>query len=352
MIVSNINNNNHFSKIKEFAVCSDELLIVSPFLFNDFEEILEEIITTKTRMLTLVTTMKANVQDLVNKSASFISFVECLERKNVEWSIHINNRLHGKIYIFKNNGEFLNCIITSANFTNNGMIYNHEWGTVLTDKQEIIDIYKQIQSSIQFKNLNIDQIIGLMLEADKYNEEIIKQNEVKNKYNDNIRKILKEKAKMVFDKEVKYFIKPVGSSDDKVWEGDFTTETEMYFSRRRPNSVNIDDILIAYAVGPTSIISIFQVTSEPINTGNANDRWPWYVEVENITPNYGSKWNHIDLKINDLVQKYLETHTNGKITGVGGDTLGALNFGADKIHLNLSFAEFIVNIIEKKENAI
>ena len=75
MIISNISGKNHLSILKSLASNSDELVFSSPFLFLDFEEFFEEIISDKITKLTLITTLHPNIQDLINKSVSFVSFV-------------------------------------------------------------------------------------------------------------------------------------------------------------------------------------------------------------------------------------------------------------------------------------
>ena len=351
MIVSNIESN-HAQRIKKLAENCDEIIIVSPFLFHDFEEILEKIITNRIKKIILITTLKDDLKELSNKSVSFISLVEYLEKMNINWTIHINNKLHGKVYIFKNNEKINSAIITSANFTFNGMVKNHEWGFELNDNDSLAKLNNQIFSNIQYKNIRIDQIIELMIEVDKFSKEIEKINRTENKNGEIARKILENTTKITIDKNLNYFIKPVGASEEKIWDGDFSQDEEMYFSRRRPNSVHINDYLFAYAVGPTSIISIFKVTSEPKHTGNKEHRWPWYVEVENITKKYGKVWNDIDLKINSCVEDYLRSKSDGLITSVGGTTLGALMFGADKIKLDIDFAEYFFNVIWNKEHSL
>lgn len=46
----------------------------------------------------------------------------------MEIEILIDNSLHGKLYICQKDNTFFKAIITSANFTSNGLSNNNEWG--------------------------------------------------------------------------------------------------------------------------------------------------------------------------------------------------------------------------------
>ena len=124
----------------------------------------------------------------------------------------------------------------------------------------------------------------------------------------------------------------------------------MNFSKFRPTCVKPNDILIAYVVGTTKILSIYRVTSFPeyvtkedIQKVDWFERWPWYVNGENLTPIFGGSWWKHYLQISGLREQYLKENKSGAITAVGGKTLGGLNFGKDKLKLSPDFAKFIIN---------
>ncbi|MGW8958707.1 restriction endonuclease PLD domain-containing protein [Paenibacillus sp. NPDC055715] len=66
----------------------------------------------------------------------------------ITFRVHVDNKLHGKIYIASKNDNPLRGIITSANFTDRGggVKHNHEWGVQIDEsaplKQIIADITK------------------------------------------------------------------------------------------------------------------------------------------------------------------------------------------------------------------
>ncbi|EEI91353.1 hypothetical protein HMPREF0765_3073 [Sphingobacterium spiritivorum ATCC 33300] len=69
---------------------------------------------------------------------------------------------------------------------------------------------------------------------------------------------------------------------------------------------------------------------------------PWYVEAENVTPDFGSRWFSTNLYICAILREYLDKFPNELITSVGDKTLGRLNFGKDKLKLALGFARFVM----------
>ena len=109
----------------------------------------------------------------------------------------------------------------------------------------------------------------------------------------------------------------------------------------------MNDLLICYAVGSTKLTSIFKVTSEPQTTGKPTDRWPWYVDVENLTPKYGKKWFTFDHTLSKVADIFLQKDNNNYLTYNGGRTLGAFQRGSDKIRLNDDFGKFLIELIEK-----
>jgi hypothetical protein len=116
--------------------------------------------------------------------------------------------------------------------------------------------------------------------------------------------------------------------------------------------VKIGDIVIAYGVGTTKILSYYRVISEPsFVTSNVikkdpwKARWPWFIVGKNLSPKYGKVWAKSELTLRNLVNEYNQYNSDRILTKVGGKNLKALNRGKDKINLNTKFAEFIINKI-------
>ena len=83
----------------------------------------------------LITTMKAKDGDRQKKVPILLKLYSLLQQcsSSSKLSIHVDDRLHGKVYIGQRGDRFVGAIISSANFAGNGIERNHEWG-VFQDK--------------------------------------------------------------------------------------------------------------------------------------------------------------------------------------------------------------------------
>lgn len=127
------------------ALCqkADELLMVTPFCYSDFSDFAEALeVAGSIHRVQFITTLKKD--EVVGKIDALLSFSKEMNRIKVQWELRIDNHLHGKIYIFKKDGDPFAGIITSANLTHNGMAANHEWGCVIEDEQMLAFIEKQV----------------------------------------------------------------------------------------------------------------------------------------------------------------------------------------------------------------
>lgn len=354
--------NNHSTRLKELFNNCDNVLLVSPFLMSDFSDFLGELSLSSINKIHLITTLKPKSFDQIRKISSLLSLIDYpdIKLEKIKCQISLNNKLHGKIYIFKKNEEYISAIITSANFTESGLVRNHEWGIEITDKDKITEIENSIISSIEYENLLFEDIL---LMQEKANDYLAKHPQTEEReINLNLTDSLSSSNwTNELDNSIEYWLKPIGVSDSPIIEGTLfnESETRLNFSKQRPNGVKPNDILISYGVGTSKIISVYRVlsfpeyvTEEEIDNEDWLERWPWYVRGENLTQNFGAEWWKHNLHINPLKNKYLTINPNAPITAVGGKTLGALNFGKDKLKLSPDFAKFIieivVNINEKK----
>lgn len=349
-IIDNINSN-HNKSIQSILSESDEMVLVSPFLTEDFSEFVHDVSELGIKSIILITTLKDNNLDLFNKANSLYSFCLSCKLNNVKFEVRIDNKLHGKIYIGIKNGFPLKAIITSANFTENGLSYSHEWGVEISDTDKIQklldDIFKVVSNPLSLNDIDIIvKSIDEFFQKHELNDipkpklnvtDIfigkLKNSNIKNQIN----------LSSSSNEDIKYFLKPIGSSENPIdddWQVGNINQ-DIYFSKRKPVSVRIGDILICYAVGSRKLLGYFRVINEPKLTNN-KDRWPWLVETENLYPEYSSKWSSYDNTLTNIVLSFPK---NIDLTFVGGKSLGALNYGADKISLNEQFAKHIINVI-------
>jgi HKD family nuclease len=334
--------NNHYIHIQTLLKGTDEFLIVSPFLTESFEASIHDIAQIGIKKIVLVTTLKDNNNDLFKKANSLHTFCTSCFENQVSYEIRIDNKLHGKIYIAIKKGLPTIGIITSANFTEKGLHHNHEWGIEIDDTIELQKIVKDIinVSSNPLSDEEIEEVIKCI-------DEYIKQNKIEHEPKPKlvISNLLQPKIVEATNSDVRYFIKPVGFSDEP-----FTPDrkldrniAELHFSKRKPASVRPGDILICYGVGSTKLLGYFEVLTEPAIV-RAGSRWPWGVDAKNLCPDYSDEWFKYNNTISSIQASYSD---NLPLTFVGGDSLGALNFGADKIQLDPAFAKHVISIIEK-----
>jgi hypothetical protein len=91
---------NHYNEIKNILLDADELKIISPFLMESFDEFFSQLHGVGIKYISLTTTLKDNDPDLLKKSNSLYSFCFNCQKNNISYSVRIDNKLHGKIYIF------------------------------------------------------------------------------------------------------------------------------------------------------------------------------------------------------------------------------------------------------------
>lgn len=347
-IIDNITGNNHYAEIEKLASISDEIIIVSPFCFGDFGDFFDRIISkSNIKSIKLITTLRDD--EVIGKIASIQSFNKEASKYCINGIVSINNSLHGKIYIFKSSSVNTYAIITSANVTHNGLKRNHEWGCCLSNTTEINSLEKSILTTIEYelKDGIINQI------KDRIDAWKSKNPDYKPPKSPKIETadiILSETHKINIPDSIKIFLKPVGTKEEPIIKRDFSDETKQYFAKR-PKAIHKDDILISYAVGRKNIVSAFRVLSnQPIK--READRWPWYVDVENITPYYGKCWFEKHLHITNIKNTYLGLTNNSPITNKGGITYGSLSRGGDKLCLDKDYALYILSVVLTEEKNI
>jgi HKD family nuclease len=353
-IIDNLSNtDNHSTRLKGLFKESDTVILTSPFLMTDFADFFGEIDLRQLKKLHLITTLSPKSFDQIKKISSLISFIEFpdIKDKIVNTQISLNNKLHGKIYIFKKSDNFISAIISSANFTDSGLARNHEWGIEISDKEEIKKLENSILNSIEFSDLTFDEIYRMQKATTDF---LAEQPQTEARDIDLKLTDLLSSSSWIsqLNDTIEFWLKPIGVSDNPVTEDRLfdKLEDELYFSKLRPNGVKPNDILIAYGVGTTKILSIYRATSFPIIATEDEieeddwlERWPWYVQAYNLTPNFGATWSNHNLWINSLKDEYLKPYPDRTITAVGGQTLGALNYGKDKLKLSPDFAKFIID---------
>ena len=343
-IVSNSSTSNHGETFLALCQKADELLMVSPFCYSDFSDFAEALeVAGSIHRVQFITTLKKD--EVVGKIDALLSFSKEMNRIKVQWELRIDNHLHGKIYIFKKDGDQFAGIITSANLTHNGMAANHEWGCVIEDEQMLAFIEKQVidDAPIQLTESILEEI----------------KERAKMKYPEGVKKepvatIDIEDILHPFQipQDIRIFIKPVGVSSNPIYEGDFSKDTDMYFSKKRPNAVRVGDILITYAVGGRKIMGAYKVKSEPQWDEDRDPRWPWYVESDCLTPCLANrKWADIGYHVTGVAKEYAEEFDK-PISHTGRKNLNALNIGWDRVQLDEEYGRYLLGKIMDLESRL
>lgn len=347
-IVNNLTRKNHLSTLIELFSRADEIVIISPFITSDLNFFPFDNLTHLDK-LTLITTLKPKTSDQIKKVTFFNHLFDFCDSNSISLNVLIENSLHGKVYIAKSDGEAFGAVLTSANFTRNGLKVNNEWGVSINNKPGILKIEKGILSKVVLEPI-------LRQHIDKFLKEIENQPAPPPKDEcelDLTKQIELSSNPMEINNSFNYWLKPIGVSDDYIpWNSVFDEiEKDLHFSKLRPVGVKINDILICYAVGHKNILAVYRVKSEVKTTGKKNDRWPYYVIGENITPYYGQEWNTKNITITNQKDRVIKL---GKfnVTPSGKNSYGSLMRGADKLKVTPEFGQYVTKKILEIDNEI
>ncbi|WP_010648823.1 restriction endonuclease PLD domain-containing protein [Oceanobacillus massiliensis] len=333
---------NHYIEVKKILLNADELMIISPFLMESFDDFFRDLNGRDVRHISLITTLKDNSPDLLKKSNSLYSFGVNCQRNNISFNVRIDNKLHGKIYVSLKSGVPVQGIITSANFTNSGLETNHEWGVLIDDSNVLLKLISEI-NSVESRVLTTTELEEIIKKIDAFSKATPVSKEPKISLT--VSDILK-KRKHTVSSDKRYFIKPVGVSDEPFSEQRrlSTDIQKLHFSKKKPTSVRVGDILICYGVGTTKLLGYFEVIEGPYYLEGTSSRWPWEVKGRNLCPAYSQRWNTFDNTISSIQASYdfiAPITKNNK-----GKNLNGLMFGLDKIQLTEEFASHVINIID------
>ena len=271
-IIDNINTTHNLSILSMLST-ADHMILVSPFLTEDFDEFIHDIAKLGVKSILLVTTIQDNSADLFKKANSLYSFCFSCVQNKIDLEVRVDNKLHGKIYIAVKNGVPYGGIITSANFTDRGLSHSHEWGIEINDSialQKIIDDLMKVCTA----PLSVQEIESIVKSIDDYLKDNPQAKEPKLSLD--VTQHIKGKLKnpepekpaiemIEFPEDTRFFIKPLGAKETPFEPTRVIsdTTTEIGFSNRRPNQLRVGDILICYGVGVKKLLGYFRITTEP-----------------------------------------------------------------------------------------
>lgn len=355
-ILSNISGSHH-KRIKALIKQGgDRLIITSPFLASDMLDFLKGFDFHSLKSVELVTTFKRQDPEQLTKPKQLLDLQQYFKvhHPSVKVKIHVDNDLHGKTYVLTNQNEH-SAIITSANFTHNGLEKNHEWGVYLSHSDQLSNLVDEIFDAIEYSDLTVTQLEEAVEIAKKYQSEKAREVNIPN-YKIDILSIVYFSEETP-DKEPRYFLKPIGTSDDPVLQKEQTDYSELrqnlHFFQKGPKSVKQGDIVITTGIGCGALLSYFKVTGSLLRVSDEDvtnepwkGRWPWYVEGRNQSPNFGGAWWKYNIKRSDAVEEFLQCYPQIPVTNSGKFSLGALNYGKDRVQITKEFGEFLISKIE------
>lgn len=318
------------------AVKADTLIIVSPFVTDDISKLIENMNSIK--KITLYTTLQ-KYDDTAQKVVALYKFCEYCKEKSIDLLIKIDDNLHGKVYLFYDGIEPKGFVLTSGNFTENGLINNHEYGMCVEDadkQKEMADIIM----SINTYDLSYKQLCEIYDKALKF----IKKYPAAPQEKFKVHKLINKKPSATQNGTVKYYLKPVGTSQEPFVKPMVIKDVDMLGFGKNPKTMQKGDVLLLHSVGPSSIVGYYVVISDEavFDKKNDNDRWPWKVQAECHSSQFSAIWWEYELKTQELIDEFLEQNPDKHITLAGGDSLGALQWGSDKLQITKEFAQFVI----------
>ena len=336
----------HLGEVKDLLASSNEFLIASPFISLTAVDKMKNWLTAGLQKLTLITTLKEKDPDQLKKVPILMELYRLKKMRGFNLSVKIDNQLHGKVYIGMRDENYTGAIVTSANFTDNGLENNHEWGIFFNDQKEISNMHQQIVKDASLE-LTEKALMKMKQWIDDNPKEDVKSPSIDVSFIDMIEKPIVNKASLT------YWLKPLGKSPDPVpptrlfGEG----EHQITFTTKNPRGIAEGDILLVYSVVSQQMISVFEATdkrgvlTEFDNPGD--ERWPNYIWCKNLSPEYGANWPVKGLTFRKLREDFLKRYPTKTILP-SGNKLNGMQWGADHIKCTPEFAEYVLTRIKEE----
>lgn len=356
---SNSSDTNHLEELKVLLSKEiEKLVIASPFLASNLPELLDQFSFQNVKAFELITTFKPEDPEQLTKPFALKALFDYFYSnfKGLKFKVHVDNHLHGKVYI-ADYGSSKKMIVTSANFTKNGLCNNHEWGIVTSDETVIDEVYLGLFENIDYAEITSSQIDRACLITE---ENLKRHPEWKTKptfeYIDTLERVYSEDDGS--NPNPQYFLKPIGVSEDPILltdEREFGDLHEnLHYSKKKPSGVRKGDVVITVAVTAGALVSFYKVTGgiqhvkpEDIEAEAWKERWPWYMEGRNLSQEFGKQWWKFNIQRKDALNEFLEQYPGVPVTAAGGYSLGTLSFGSDKVKITKEFGNFLIDKIEK-----
>ena len=279
MRVVNNNTNSHLDEVRDLMANSNMALIASPFISLTAIDKIKNWLTSGFLELTLITTLKEKDPDQLRKVPVLIELFWLKKSRGFRMTVKIDNQLHGKVYIGMRDENYTGAIVTSANFTDNGLENSHEWGIFFNDQKEISNMHQQI---VKDASLELTEKAPMKMKQwiDDNPKEDVKSPSIDVSFIDMIEKPIVNKASLT------YWLKPLGRDHKSVPNTAFYGDARhlITFSKKgRPNGIKEGHVVIAYSIITMQLISVFvasndrgQLVEFPVP---GDEQWPYYTGV-------------------------------------------------------------------------
>ncbi len=344
---------NHIEEVKDLLASSNEVLIASPFISLTAIDKMKNALTSGLQKLTLITTLKEKDPDQLKKVPILMELYRLKKMRGFNLSVKIDNQLHGKVYIGMRDENYKGAIVTSANFTDNGLENNHEWGIFFNDQKEISNMHQQIVKDASLE-LTEKALMKMKQWIDDNPKEDVKYPTVDVSFIEMIDR------PVIAATGITYWLKPLGRDHKPVSNTDFFGAARhlVTFSKKgKPTGIIEGHIIIAYSIITMQLISVF-VAGNNYDRGTltkfpvpGDEQWPYYIWCDNITPQYGANWSRMELTLRSLKEEFLRQYPKSTILP-SGNKLNALQWGADHVRATPEFGKFVVEKMKERMKSL
>ena len=348
-IITNNEKHNHMGKLVQMSAQANMMIIVSAFISGNLGKMFDSMPTIK--QVTIYTNL-SGYDDGADKIIALFDFCNYCKKKGIDLLIKSDDDLHGKAYLFYRNVkdkmiEPKGFVISSGNFTENGMRNNHEFGVMINDEMQQNELASMI-NNLKTYEITEQQLAILVEKAREYKK---KFESISSMPKFDVDEYVNLKPSKQNKKETRYFLKPLGTADRPFEKGRTLKERDQIGFGDEIKSIHKRDVFLCHATGPQMIVGYYMVSSDKQywRQSDENDRWPYKFNVVCKSIPFSKKWWNYGLKTKELAEKFLAENPGEHITKKGGDSIGSLNFGSERIELTEAFARYIIERIPEVE---
>ncbi len=318
---------NHNSALNELVCGSKYVLLVSPFVAKDINDL--GLNFSGLAEMVFVTNLPSDIKLAKEKVDFLLSLSQLARDKSFALRILEDENLHAKVYVAERDGGY-KVIVTSANMTHRGLRCNDEMGVIFsTDLSE----GKKIIQHFCKKRREITE--SYLLECQK--------------------RLMKCQTPSLHAKPfhypphnenggIEYWLKPCGFADKVV------PDTELYLDKvpmtfaTRPSGIRPGDIIICYAAGRKDLLSVL-VAKGDIVDDPTKGHLRYCIECYNLTPQYGRDWSRHHITLDYVKQSFIKNYVGSFITPSGRNDYKRLTL-ADKMKVTETFARYVLSLLE------